>query len=60
MSVAPFVLTLVVALPLTWYLRSRERRILLAAGIVSLPILALFIMTQRYFIRSAMGGALKM
>jgi ABC-type sugar transport system permease subunit len=27
-SVALFVLTLVVALPLTWYLRSRERRIL--------------------------------
>ncbi|HEY2443741.1 MAG TPA: carbohydrate ABC transporter permease [Streptosporangiaceae bacterium] len=35
---------------------------LLAAGIViaSLPILALFIATQRYFIRSAMGGAIKM
>jgi raffinose/stachyose/melibiose transport system permease protein len=35
---------------------------LLAAGIViaSLPILALFIVTQRYFIRSAMGGAIKM
>jgi raffinose/stachyose/melibiose transport system permease protein len=35
---------------------------LLAAGIViaSLPILALFVVTQRYFIRSAMGGAIKM
>lgn len=35
---------------------------LLAAGIViaSLPILALFVATQRYFIRSAMGGAIKM
>jgi raffinose/stachyose/melibiose transport system permease protein len=35
---------------------------LLAAGIIiaSLPILALFIVTQRYFIRSAMGGAIKM
>jgi raffinose/stachyose/melibiose transport system permease protein len=35
---------------------------LLAAGIViaSLPILALFVFTQRYFIRSAMGGAIKM
>jgi raffinose/stachyose/melibiose transport system permease protein len=35
---------------------------LLAAGIViaSLPILAVFIVTQRFFIRSAMGGAIKM
>jgi raffinose/stachyose/melibiose transport system permease protein len=35
---------------------------LLAAGIViaSLPILALFVVTQRFFIRSAMGGAIKM
>jgi len=35
---------------------------LLAAGIViaSLPILLLFVATQRYFIRSAMGGAIKM
>jgi ABC-type glycerol-3-phosphate transport system permease component len=28
--------------------------------IASLPILALFAATQRYFIRSAMGGAIKM
>jgi raffinose/stachyose/melibiose transport system permease protein len=35
---------------------------LLAAGIViaSLPVLALFVVTQRFFIRSAMGGAIKM
>jgi raffinose/stachyose/melibiose transport system permease protein len=46
----------------TFYSSNASQWTLLAAGIViaSLPILALFIVTQRYFIRSAMGGAIKM
>jgi ABC-type glycerol-3-phosphate transport system permease component len=32
----------------------------MAVLVASLPILALFVATQRYFIRSAMGGAIKM
>lgn len=46
----------------TFYSSNASEWTLLAAGIViaSLPILALFIVTQRYFIRSAMGGAIKM
>jgi raffinose/stachyose/melibiose transport system permease protein len=45
-----------------FYSANESEWTLLAAGIViaSLPILVLFIATQRYFIRSAMGGAIKM
>jgi raffinose/stachyose/melibiose transport system permease protein len=45
-----------------FYSANESEWTLLAACIViaSLPILVLFIATQRYFIRSAMGGAIKM
>lgn len=46
----------------TFYSSNASEWTPLAAGIVlaSLPILALFTVTQRYFIRSSMGGAIKM